>query len=158
MSVVTLKAGDRAPDFSGKDQNGNTVSLAGLKGKRVVLYFYPKDMTPGCTAQACNLGENQSLLKKHGFEVVGVSADTEVSHRKFADKYHLPFALLADTDHAIIKAYGVWGPKKFMGRTFDGIHRTTFVIGTDGNLESVITRVDTKEHTKQILNELGINP
>lgn len=150
-----MKEGDRAPAFSGKDQDGNTVSLTDLNGKRVILFFYPKDMTPGCTAEACNLGENYDALKKRGFEVIGVSADSEARHRKFIDKHSLPFTLLADTEKEIIEAYGVWGPKKFMGKEFDGIHRTTFVIGTDGKLEKVIPKVKTKDHTAQILEELG---
>lgn len=155
MSIVTLKAGDKAPDFSGKDENGNTISLSDYKGKRVVLFFYPKDMTPGCTAEACNLGENYSELQSKGFDVLGVSADSEARHQKFIGKYNLPYRLLADTDLEVIKAYGVWGLKKFMGKEYDGIHRTTFIIGTDGNLESVITKVKTKDHTAQILEELG---
>lgn len=155
MSIVTLKAGDKAPDFSGKDENGNTISLSDYKGKRVVLFFYPKDMTPGCTAEACNLGENYSELQSKGFDVLGVSADSEARHQKFIGKYNLPYRLLADTELEVIKAYGVWGLKKFMGKEYDGIHRTTFIIGTDGNLESVITKVKTKDHTAQILEELG---
>lgn len=155
MSIVTLKEGDKAPDFSGKDQNGETVSLANLNGKRVILFFYPKDMTPGCTAEACNLGENYSELQKRGFEVIGVSADDEKRHLKFIDKYSLPFRLIADTELEVIKAFGVWGLKKFMGKEYDGIHRTTFVIGADGVLEKVITKVKTKDHTAQILAELG---
>ena len=155
MSIVTLKEGDKAPDFSGKDQNGETVSLSDFKGKRVILFFYPKDMTPGCTAEACNLGENYSELQKKGFEVIGVSADSEARHQKFIDKYSLPFKLIADEEKEVIKAYGVWGLKKFMGKEYDGIHRTTFVIGTDGKLEAVITKVKTKDHTAQILEELG---
>jgi peroxiredoxin Q/BCP len=147
MSIVTLKEGDRAPEFIGIDQNGTAVSLAQFKGKRVILFFYPKDLTPGCTAEACNLGENYSGLQKRGFEVIGVSAD----------KYDLPFKLLADTELKIIKAFGVWGWKKFMGKEYDGIHRTTFIIGVDGRLEKVITKVNTKDHTAQILEELGIN-
>lgn len=155
MSIVTLKEGDKAPVFSGKDQNGETVSLSDFNGKRVILFFYPKDMTPGCTAEACNLGENYSELQKKGFEVIGVSADSEARHQKFIDKYSLPFKLIADTELEVIKAYGVWGLKKFMGKEYDGIHRTTFVIGTDGNLEKVFTKVKTKDHTAQILEELG---
>lgn len=155
MSIVTLKEGDKAPEFSGKDQNGETVSLSDFKGKRVILFFYPKDMTPGCTAEACNLGENYSELQKRGFEVIGVSADSESRHQKFIDKYSLPFKLIADEDKEVIKAYGVWGLKKFMGKEYDGIHRTTFVIGTKGKLEAVITKVKTKDHTAQILEELG---
>ena len=155
MSIVTLKEGDKAPDFSGKDQNGETVSLSDYKGKRVILFFYPKDMTPGCTAEACNLGENYSELHKKGFEVLGVSADSEARHQKFIEKYSLPFKLIADEEKEVIKDYGVWGLKKFMGKEYDGIHRTTFVIGTDGKLEAVITKVKTKDHTAQILEELG---
>ena len=155
MSIVTLKEGDKAPAFSGKDQNGKTVSLSDLKGKRVILFFYPKDMTPGCTAEACNLGENYSELQKRDFEVIGVSADDETRHQKFIAKYDLPFTLLADTDLKIIKSYGVWGNKKFMGKEYDGIHRTTFIIGKDGVLEKVILKVKTKDHTAQILEELG---
>ena len=155
MSIVTLKKGDKAPDFSGKDQDGKTVSLSDFKGKRVIMFFYPKDMTPGCTAEACNLGENYDELQKQGFEVIGVSADSEARHQKFIGKYNLPYTLLADTEHETIKSYGVWGLKKFMGKEYDGIHRTTFVIGADGNLESVITKVKTKDHTAQILDELG---
>lgn len=155
MSIVTLKEGDKAPAFSGRDQNGKTVSLADFKGKRVVLFFYPKDMTPGCTAEACNLGENYNELKKRGFEVIGVSADDEVRHQKFIEKYSLPYTLLADTELEVIKTYGVWGWKKFMGKEYDGIHRTTFVIGADGILEKVILKVNTKDHTAQILSELG---
>lgn len=155
MSVVSLKKGDKAPDFSGKDENGNNISLSDYKGKRVILFFYPKDMTPGCTAEACNLGENYSELQSKGFDVLGVSADSEARHQKFIGKYNLPYRLLADTELEVIKAYGVWGLKKFMGKEYDGIHRTTFIIGTDGNLESVITKVKTKDHTAQILEELG---
>ena len=155
MSIVTLKKGGKAPDFSGKDQDGKTVSLSDFKGKRLIMFFYPKDMTPGCTAEACNLGENYSELQGKGFEIMGVSADSEARHQKFIGKYNLPYSLLADTELETIKAYGVWGLKKFMGKEYDGIHRTTFVIGADGNLESVITKVKTKDHTAQILEELG---
>ncbi len=149
--MTTLKLGDLAPQFSGKDQNGNVISLNDLKGKKVVLYFYPKDSTPGCTAQACNLRDNYNVLIEKGYFVIGVSADNQKSHQKFVEKHSLPFPLIADTEKEIIKSYGVWGPKKFMGRTFDGIHRTTFVIGEDGKIIEVIGKVDTKEHTKQIL-------
>lgn len=155
MSIVTLKEGDKAPAFSGRDQDGKTISLSDLKGKRVILFFYPKDLTPGCTAEACDLGENYSELQKRGFEVVGVSADNEKLHQRFIEKYSLPYTLIADTDLSVIKAFGVWGLKKFMGKEYDGIHRTTFVIGADGIIQKVITKVDTKDHTAQILNELG---
>jgi len=149
--MTTLKPGDLAPSFSGKDQDGNVISLNDFKGKKVVLYFYPKDSTPGCTAQACNLRDNYNALIEKGYVVIGVSADNQKSHQKFIEKYSLPFPLIADSEKEIIKSYGVWGPKKFMGKAFDGIYRTTFVIGEDGKIIEVIGKVDTKEHTKQIL-------
>lgn len=145
------KTGDKAPDFKGKDQNGKLISLKDLKGKKVVLYFYPKDDTPGCTAQACNLRDNYSLLEKKGYVVIGVSADSEKKHQKFIEKYDLPFPLIADEEMEIIKKYDVWGEKNFMGKTYDGIIRTTFVIDEKGKLEEVITDVKTKEHTAQII-------
>ncbi len=157
MSIVTLKEGDKAPAFTGKNQNGESVSLAQFAGKRVILFFYPKDMTPGCTAEACNLGENYTELQKRGFEVIGVSADSEERHLKFIGKYSLPYTLLADTEKEILKAYGVWGEKKFMGKVYDGIHRTTFIIDGKGIIEKVIIKVKTKDHTAQILEELGEN-
>jgi peroxiredoxin Q/BCP len=146
-----LEEGQAAPQFEGKDQNGNTIKLTDYKGKKVVLYFYPKDDTPGCTAQACNLRDNDAELKSAGYEVIGVSADTEVKHQKFITKYELPFPLIADTEKELIHAFGVWGPKKFMGKEYDGIHRTTFVINEDGIIEKVIKKVKTKDHTAQIL-------
>lgn len=146
-----LKTGSIAPDFSGKDQTGKLISLKDFKGKKLVLYFYPKDDTPGCTAEACNLRDNYSLFKKNGYEIIGVSADSEAKHKKFIEKYELPFPLIADVDHKIIKAYDVWGRKKFMGKEYDGIARTTFVINEKGILEKVITDVKTKEHTDQII-------
>jgi len=149
--MTHLKPGDKAPNFSAKDQNGKIVSLADFAGKKLILYFYPKDLTPGCTTQACNFRDNASLLKEKGFAVVGVSADDEKKHQKFIDKHDLNFTLLADTEKEIIKAYGVWGNKKFMGREYDGIHRETFVIGETGKIEFVITKVKTKEATEQIL-------
>lgn len=149
--MTHLKQGDKAPAFSGKDQNSNTVSLSDFAGSNLVLYFYPKDSTPGCTAQACNLRDNYQHLLATGYKVVGVSADNEKSHLKFIEKYNLPFPLIADTDKEIVKAYGVWGPKKFMGRAFDGISRTTFIIDPAGFISEIISAVDTKDHTKQIL-------
>ena len=146
-----LKEGDKAPIFKGMDQHGNTVSLKDFKGKKVVLYFYPKDMTPGCTAQACNLRDNYAALQREGYVVVGVSADSEQQHAKFAEKYDLPFPLLADEQREIIEQYGVWGEKKFMGRVFDGIHRVTFVINEKGVIERIITKPNTKDHTAEIL-------
>jgi peroxiredoxin Q/BCP len=149
--MTHLKPGDKAPDFNAKDQNGNDVSLSDYKGKKVILYFYPKDLTPGCTTQACNFRDNASLLKEKGFEVVGVSADDEKKHQKFIEKHDLNFTLLADTDKKVIQDYGVWGTKKFMGKVYDGIHRESFVIDENGKIEHVIEKVKTKEATEQIL-------
>jgi len=148
--MTQLKPGDKAPAFRGKDQNGNTVGLDDFKGHKLVIYFYPKDNTPGCTAQACNLRDNYDALLAKGYKVLGVSADSEQSHQKFIEKYDLPFPLIADTEKEMLKAYGVWGPKKFMGRTFDGIHRTTFIIDEKGIVAGVVTKVDTKNHFEQI--------
>ena len=149
--MTHLKEGDKAPVFKGVDQHGNKVSLADLKGKKVILYFYPRDSTPGCTAQACNLRDNYSALLNKGYAVVGVSTDGEKSHKKFADKYDLPFPLLADEDRTIVTQYGVWGEKKFMGRIFDGTHRTTFLINEAGKIDKIIVKPDTKNHTEEIL-------
>lgn len=149
--VTHLKEGDIAPELNAKDQNGKMISLEDFKGKKVILYFYPKDSTPGCTAESCNLRDNYAALTKQGYEVIGVSADNEKSHHKFIEKYSLPFPLIADTDKKVINAYGVWGKKKFMGRTYDGIIRTTFVISEQGKIEKIITDVDTKNHTAQIV-------
>lgn len=149
--MTTLKPGDKAPDFKGNDQNGNPLSLSDFKGSKLIIYFYPKDSTPGCTAQACNLRDNYTLLMEKGYKVIGVSADSEKSHQKFIEKYELPFPLIADTGKEMLQAYGVWGPKKFMGKTYDGIHRTTFVIDEEGTIAEVITKVDTKNHTTQII-------
>ncbi len=150
--MTHLSAGDKAPDFSGKDQHNNTISLSDYKGKKLVVYFYPKDDTPGCTAEACNLRDNYTVLQKAGYEILGVSADKAEKHQKFITKYSLPFPLIADEDHSVIKAFGVWGQKKFMGREYDGIHRETFVINEEGVLEKVITKVKTKDATAQILD------
>lgn len=146
-----LKEGDKAPDFKGSDQDGNVISLKDFKGKKLVVFFYPKDNTPGCTAEACNLRDNYAALKKAGYAIVGISADDEKNHKKFIDKYKLPFPLIADVDRKIIEAYDVWGEKKFMGKVYDGIARTTFVIDEKGKIEKVISKVDTKNHTEQIL-------
>jgi len=148
-----LNIGDEAPEINAKDENGNNFQLSTHKGKKIVLYFYPKDSTPGCTTQACNLKDNYAELQKRGYEVVGVSADSEVKHQKFIAKYDLPFTLLADTDKRVIQDYGVWGLKKFMGKEYDGIHRTTFVIDEEGKIEEIIQKVKTKAHTEQILKD-----
>ena len=150
-----LKEGDKAPEFNITDQNGKVHKIADYKGKKVILYFYPKDLTPGCTVQSCNLRDNYESLKSEGFEVIGVSADDEKKHQKFIAKHNLPFDLLADTNREVLNNYGVWGEKKFMGKTYDGIHRTTFVIDENGIIEKIIRKVKTKIHTEQIQNELS---
>lgn len=148
-----LKIGDKAPDFNTTNQDGEAISLRDFKGKKVVLYFYPKDNTPGCTTQACNLTDNYEMLLKKGYEVLGVSADSAKSHKKFIEKFNLPFSLLMDEDKKIINDYGVWGEKKFMGRIYDGIHRMTFIIDEEGIIADIIEKVKTKDHTAQILGE-----
>ncbi len=147
-----LKEGDSAPDFAVSNEKGQTVRLADFKGKKLVLYFYPKDDTPGCTAQACSLRDNYESFLSKGYEVLGVSPDSVKKHVKFQDKYSLPFALLADEDHALSLAYGVWGEKKFMGKAYMGIHRTTFVIDENGVIERIIAKVDTGNHAEQLFN------
>ncbi len=146
-----LKIGDKSPEFKGVTTNGEIISLGDFIGKKIVIYFYPKDSTPGCTAQACNLRDNYQLLLENGYTVIGVSADDEKSHQRFTEKYDLPFPLIADVEKKIIKAFGVWGKKNFMGKSYDGIIRTTFVISEDGIVEDVITKVKTKDHTNQII-------
>jgi peroxiredoxin Q/BCP len=149
--MSTLKQGDKAPAINAKDQLGNIISLNDYAGKKVVLYFYPKDDTPGCTAEACNLRDNYNSLLNAGFDVIGVSSDNEKSHQKFITKYSLPFRLISDTDQKVSNDYGVWGLKKFMGKEYMGINRTTFLIDENGNIEKVIEKVDTKNHISQIL-------
>jgi len=149
--MTTLKKGDKAPEFEGVDQNGNSIRLNDFLGKKVVLFFYPKASTPGCTAEACDLQNNIERFTANNYEVIGVSADSQKRQLNFAVKNNLQYTLIADEDKKIINAYGVWGPKKFMGRTFDGIHRTTFVIDEKGTIEDIILKVKTKEHTGQIL-------
>ena len=149
--MTTLQKGDKAPDFTAVDQDGTTHKLSDYKGKKLVVFFYPAASTPGCTAEACNLRDNYSEFTRKGYVLLGVSADTQKKQSNFKTKYDLPFPLLADEDKKVIEAFGVWGPKKFMGREFDGIHRTTFVIDEKGVIEDVITKVKTKEHSAQIL-------
>ena len=146
-----LKAGNPAPAFEATDQDGNKRTLADYAGRKLILYFYPKDNTPGCTAEACSLRDGRDELREMGFEVVGVSPDSEKSHRGFIEKQGLNFTLLSDTDKVVAKAYGVWGEKKFMGRTFMGILRTTFVIDEKGMIERVLDKVRTKDHFEQIV-------
>jgi peroxiredoxin Q/BCP len=149
--AITLQAGDKAPAFKAKNENGETVSLANFKGKKLVLYFYPKDDTPGCTAEACDLRDNYKLFQKQGYEILGVSPDNEAKHQKFIAKHELPFSLLADTDNVVATAYGTWGEKSMYGKKYMGILRTTFVINEKGKIEKVIEKVDTKKHTAQLL-------
>ncbi len=148
---MSLEVGNAAPDFEAKDQNGNVVKLSDLKGKKVVLYFYPKDNTPGCTAQACNLRDNYEALQKAGYVILGVSSDSEKSHQKFIEKQSLPFTLIADEDLKVHEAYGTWVQKSMYGRKYMGTARTTFIIDEQGNVEEIIEKVKTKEHTNQIL-------
>jgi peroxiredoxin Q/BCP len=152
--MTHLKEGDKAPSFEGLNQNDELVKSTDFTGKKMILFFYPKDMTPGCTAQACNLGENYTELTKMGFEVVGVSADSVKRHQKFTEKYTLPFTLIADENKEVIKAYGVWGMKKLYGREYEGIYRETFIIDEKGIIEKIILKVKTKTHTEQILEIL----
>ena len=153
--MAELKEGMKAPDFEGTDQDGKTVKLSDYTGRKVILYFYPKDNTPGCTAEACSLRDNNKILIDKGFAVIGVSMDSEKSHKGFAEKYSLPFPLIADVTKKIISDYGVWKEKSLYGKTFLGIVRTTFVIDEKGIIEEVISKVDTKNHTDQILNLSG---
>ena len=149
--MTTLQAGDQAPAFSGTLQDGSTVSLSDYAGKKLIVFFYPKDDTPGCTAAACSLRDHYGDLRKEGYELLGISPDSPKKHLKFIDKYELPMPLVADEDHKIMDAFGVWGPKKFMGREYDGVHRTTFVIDEEGKIARVITKVKTKTHAAQLL-------
>lgn len=148
---MALQVGDKAPDFTVNDQDGNALKLSDLKGKKVVLYFYPKDMTPGCTAEACNLRDNYRVMQKQGYEVLGVSTDNEKLHRKFIEKEKLPFRLLADTSKTLHDAYGTWVEKSMYGRKYMGTARKTFVIDEKGIIEEIIDKVDTKNHADQVL-------
>ncbi|MBC6994788.1 thioredoxin-dependent thiol peroxidase [Neolewinella lacunae] len=149
--MTTLKAGDTAPDFTGTLQDGSTVSLADYAGRKLIIFFYPKDDTPGCTAAACSLRDGYAELRARGYELLGVSPDSPAKHQKFITKYQLPMPLLADEEHRMMDAYGTWGPKKFMGRSFDGVLRTTVVIDAAGKIDRVYTKVNTSEHADQIL-------
>ena len=151
---MALNTGDKAPDFTTKDQDGNLVKLSDLRGKKVVLYFYPKDMTPGCTAEACDLRDNYRVLQKQGYEVLGISTDDEKMHRKFIEKEKLPFRLLADTDKSVHEKYGTWIEKSMYGRKYMGTARVTFIIDENGIIKEVINKVDTKNHASQILGNI----
>ncbi len=154
--MVALHIGDKAPDFKATDQEGNPVSLDGFRGSKLVLYFYPKDDTPGCTAEACNLRDNYDALLKKGFKIIGVSADDDKSHKKFIEKYQLPFPLIPDKDKKIIRDYNAWGLKKNYGKEYEGIIRTTYVISEIGTIEQIFNKVDTKNHTEQIPEAMGM--
>lgn len=155
--MTYLKSGDTAPDFTAKNQSGKEIKLSDYRGKKVVLYFYPKDNTPGCTNEACNLRDNHSELLEKGFVVLGVSPDSEKSHTNFAGKYNLPFELLADTDKSILQAYGAWGEKSMYGKKYMGVLRTTYIIDETGKVEKVIKKVDTKNSAQQIFEEMGMS-
>ena len=153
--MATLQAGDLAPLFTAKNQNGETVSLTNFKGKKVILYFYPKDNTPGCTAEACDFRDNYQSLTSQGFEVIGISTDDEKSHKKFEAKFDLPFTLIADTEKTIVESYGVWAEKSMYGKSYMGTSRKTFVIDEEGKIITVIDKVDTKQPSKQLLELVG---
>jgi len=154
--MADLKAGDNAPMFEGVNQNGDKINLAGFAGKKLILYFYPKDNTPGCTAEACNLNDNYEMWLEKGFEVVGVSPDSQKSHLKFIDKFGLKFNLISDTEKEILQAYGAWGLKKLYGREYMGVIRKTFIIDEKGVIVEVFEKVKTKDHTNQIITTLNI--
>ncbi len=150
---MNLTVGDKAPEIDAKNEQGKPIKLSQFRGKKVVLFFYPKDNTPGCTKEACNFRDNYALLKKKGYEVIGVSVDSEKSHQKFIDKFELPFTLISDEDKKVVTDYGVWSLKKFMGREFMGTVRTTFVIDEKGVIEKIITKVDTENSAEQVLSK-----
>ena len=154
---MKLNIGDKAPYFEGPNEKGDQINLDQFKGKKLVLYFYPKDDTPGCTAEACSLRDGYGDLQDNGIEIVGGSPDKGAKHQKFIDKYDLPFTLLADEDHKTLEDYGVWGLKKFMGREYMGVNRTTFIIDEEGNIEHIIEKVKTKDHANQIREVMGIS-
>lgn len=153
--MANLKEGDKAPAFDSVDEKGEKITLEEYRGKKVVLYFYPKDNTPGCTAEACDLRDNYSQFMEKGFEIIGVSADNQNSHMKFKDKYDLPFRLISDVDKTVLQAYGAWGEKLMYGKSYMGILRKTFIINEEGYVEKIIEKVKTKEHSKQIFTELS---
>lgn len=154
--MAKLREGDKAPTFTGIDQDGKSVSLSDFSGKNLILFFYPKDMTPGCTAEACNLRDNFTELRKKGFEILGISPDSVSRHQKFIEKYELPFKLIADEEKEILKNYGVWGEKKMYGRSYMGVNRTTIIIDKDGTIIKIFHKVKTNDHTAQILSELSL--
>lgn len=154
--MAKLKTGDHAPDFSAKNQHGEIISLSSHRGKKLILYFYPKDNTPGCTAEACNFRDNLEYWKKRGFEIIGISPDNEKSHKGFDARYQLGFQILSDPDAEILKAYGAWGEKKMYGKVYEGVLRSTFVISEEGKIIDIVDKVDTKNHTAQIITQLKL--
>lgn len=152
--MTHLNIGDNAPNFNGTIEDGSAISAESLKGQKYILFFYPKDDSPGCTREACNLRDNYKWFEKNGFAIYGVSPDTEKKHQKFIDKYEFQYSLISDPEKEIIKAFGIWGPKKFMGREFDGVHRTTFVMDEEGKILEIIKKVKTKEHAEQLKEAL----
>lgn len=152
--AALLEEGAKAPEFTAKDQNGKTISLSDFRGKDIILYFYPKDDTPGCTAEACDFRDNYQALQQQGFTVIGVSTDDEQSHQKFISKHQLPFTLIADTDKQIVEAYGVWVEKNMYGKKYMGTARKTFIIDKEGNIRKIISKVDTKNSSQQVLDLL----
>jgi len=153
--MTHLQVGDQAPNFKGNIEDGTEINSADLKGTKYILFFYPKDDSPGCTREACNLRDNYRWFEKKGYKIFGVSPDTEKKHQKFIDKYEFQYSLISDPDKEVIKAFGIWGPKKFMGREFDGVHRTTFVMDEDGKIVEIVKKVKTKEHAEQLKEALG---
>lgn len=153
--MTTLQVGDKAPQWKGNIEDGSEISSADLKGQKYILFFYPKDDSPGCTRQACNIRDSYRWFEKNGFKVFGVSPDSEKKHQKFIDKYEFQYSLIADPDKEIIGSFGIWGPKKFMGREFDGVHRTTFVMDEEGKIIEIIKKVKTKEHAEQLKEALA---
>lgn len=154
--MIELNVGDKAPEFEGKTQSGEQISLSDFRGKKLILYFYPKDNTPGCTAESCNLSDNYDYWLSKGFKILGVSPDSETSHQKFIAKYGLKFDLISDPDKIILQAYGTWGEKKMYGKTYMGVLRTTFIINEEGAIEEIFKKVQTKTHTEQIQEELNL--
>lgn len=154
--MITLQPGDKAPAFTGKDQDGNTVTLKDFKGKKLAIYFYPQDDTPGCTIQACNLRDNFTLLKQKGISILGISPDDETSHKKFRDKFQLPFPLIADPQKKIIMKFGVWGEKNLYGKKYEGLHRTSFLIDEVGKIVQIIRRPKNKAHAEEIVSKFGL--
>lgn len=154
--MTLLQKGDKAPDFTAQDQKGNDISLSSFRGKKLALYFYPRDLTPTCTDQACNLRDGRALLAEKNIVIIGVSDDPSAKHERFIEKHALNFPLIPDTNQELLKSYGVWGPKKFMGKEFDGTHRTTFLIDEEGTISEVISKVKAKSHTDQIIEGFGL--